>query len=323
MTPPPEMRFVYELKLRRIALNLSQSLLSSFTEPCKQTHSHTYTQTHSLTDSLTRRFDNLVARFGNISWRFSDTHGEMMSLRTYAKYINGLEGATDDSPLAIYDAEFGDDKLTADLLNDYNVPACFSDDLFAIVDNDNDYGNDDGDSNGDSDDENSHRVMETSRPSQDRPPYRWILIGPERSGTGLHIDPLWTNAWVTVLEGCKRWMLFPPSTPADRIALQSPQISSVVWFHEFYDRVTSSDWPDEWKPVEVLQRPGETVFVPNGRPHLVLNLARTVAVTHNYASDFGSFERMWHEVETEEPGFAKRWCASIQQTRPDLVPTRD
>lgn len=41
---------------------------------------------------LFRRFENLVKRFGNINWRFSDTHGEMMSLRTYAKYIHSVEG---------------------------------------------------------------------------------------------------------------------------------------------------------------------------------------------------------------------------------------
>ena len=38
------------------------------------------------------RFTNLVKRFGSINWRFSDTHGEMMSLKTYAKYISNVEG---------------------------------------------------------------------------------------------------------------------------------------------------------------------------------------------------------------------------------------
>ena len=38
------------------------------------------------------RFANLVERFGHIHWRFSDTHGEMMSLKTYAKYIQNVEG---------------------------------------------------------------------------------------------------------------------------------------------------------------------------------------------------------------------------------------
>lgn len=152
-----------------------------------------------------------------------------------------------------------------------------------------------------------------------RPPWRWILIGPERSGTGLHIDPLWTNAWVTVIQGKKRWLLFPPSTPKDQIGMgNGPQINSATWFHTFYDKVTSDDWPSDYKPVEVLQLPGETVFVPNGWPHIVLNLETTVAITHNYASEFGPFERMWEEVAQDEPEFAERWLDGMKNERPDL-----
>lgn len=249
----------------------------------------------------TARFEHLLKRYGDLNFRFSDTHGEMMTLNTYAKYIRSADGGLyDDSPLAIYDSEFGEDISSplVQLTHEYSVPECFSPDLFALV-TDNDDEEDDT-----------------------RPPWRWILIGPERSGTGLHIDPLYTNAWVTVLDGIKRWMLFPPCCPAEVIGMQSISIPSVIWFRDYYEKVTNTiDWPNEWRPVEVLQFPGETVFVPNGWAHLVVNLGEhvTVAVTHNYASEFGPFERMWEQVVIDEPLFAKRWYRAMLQKRPDLA----
>ena len=106
------------------------------------------------TGSLT--FRGLRSRFPQVPFRFSDTHGGMLDLETYGAYCSHpLQGMADDSPLAVYDSEFGDDDMTSPLLQEYEVPSCFGDDLF-------------------------HLAEEAEEEGVSNPPYRWILCGPPR-----------------------------------------------------------------------------------------------------------------------------------------------
>lgn len=243
--------------------------------------------------TLPRTLEQWVERYGDLPWRFSDTHGETMTLQTYYKYCTtSLEGLTDDAPLAIYDSQFALDER-CELLNEYTVPHCFDADLFDLLENETDC-----------------------------PPYRWILMGPERSGTGLHIDPVGTHAWVTLLSGRKRWILFPPETNPQSIFLRGPDeppIPSVLWFRDYYSRALHSENANRDTCIEVVQVPGETVYVPAGWPHAVWNLETSVAVTHNYASEHPSLDRLYQAVTAAEPRFAARLHQAICHHRPDLV----
>ena len=70
--------------------------------------------------------------------------------------------------------------------------------------------------------------------------------------------------------------------------------------------------------VEILQLPGETVYVPCGWPHLVLNLEFSTAITHNYATEYPSIARMKEHVFEEEPEMAETWQQLLRQSREDL-----
>ena len=213
-----------------------------------------------------------------------------MTLQTYKKYVSSVEGQLDDAPLAVYDSQLHTDERES-LLRDYTVPKCFdAPDLFQeMVD-----GDDEG---------------------PEMPPYRWILIGSPRSGTGLHIDPLGTHAWVTLIEGAKRWVLFPYGTDKSTIGMQEPQIPSAIWFSSGWYEKAIASVPGA---IEILQRPGETVYVPAGWPHLVLNLEFSTAITHNYATEYPSFSRILRATEEEEPEMSEQWKEYLRSERPDI-----
>ncbi|KAI1316920.1 jumonji domain-containing protein 6 [Mortierella claussenii] len=179
-----------------------------------------------------------------------------------------------------------EEEHASTLLNDFMVPKYFKDDLFQLA----------GD--------------------RRRPPYRWFVVGGARSGTGIHIDPLGTSAWNTLTTGHKRWCLFPPGTPK---SVYDPPMKpydreAVSWFHHVYPRFAENDFElgKKYGMIQVIQGPGETMFVPGAWPHIVMNLDFTIAITQNFCSPT-NFEAVWLNTRHARPKLARKFRSEIER----------
>eukprot|EP00968_Pinguiococcus_pyrenoidosus_P027291 scaffold7363_cov263-Pinguiococcus_pyrenoidosus.AAC.24 len=127
-----------------------------------------------------------------------------------------------------------------------------------------------------------------------RPDYRWLIIGSKLSGSVFHIDPNSTNAWNACVRGRKRWILYPPGQEPPPGVLPSSDGADVTlplglgeWFLSFwpYHEQRRSHPDPAMRPLEVTVEEGETIFVPHGWWHLVLNMDEVcIAITQNYVS---------------------------------------
>lgn len=223
----------------------------------------------------------------------------MLTMDKYLLYASRCDD--DDTPIYLFDKTFG--ETNPYILQQYNYPKHFSKCYFQQY-------------------------------CQKPPPFRWFLIGPQRSSSSFHQDPLSTCAQNMLTQGLKKWVMYPPHiTPpgiiasTDKLQVTAP-FNSIEWYINFYkyckakdyinkpefddinnndktnnvdadDNVNNNnnpaiikydhitDYPkqcshySQYRPVEVIQRPGECVYVPSTWWHTVINFDYGVAVTQN------------------------------------------
>lgn len=216
-----------------------------------------------------------------------------VKMKYFLKYLRNND---DDSPLYVFDSTYDVNKVAKQLLHEYKVPSYFPDDLFSLV----------GESR--------------------RPPYRWFLVGPARSGTCLHIDPLGTSAWNTLLVGTKRWVLFPPGLKKSVVKgtdmiLKGEDDEATNYFIDILPRIKEK-YAGQFPIIEFFQHPGDTVYVPGGWWHAVLNVEDTIAVTQNYCSR-ANYEDVWVKTRVGRPKMCAKWLKLLHIHYPDLARKAD
>jgi len=82
------------------------------------------------------------------------------------------------------------------------------------------------------------------------PPHRWFLIGPKRSGSEVHIDPLGTSAWNSSIQGRKRWVLFPPGegitkefVRGEKLRKKGEDNEAIQYFDKILPRLKEKEGP--------------------------------------------------------------------------------
>ncbi|XP_021031739.1 2-oxoglutarate and iron-dependent oxygenase JMJD4 isoform X3 [Mus caroli] len=115
--------------------------------------------------------------------------------------------------------------------------------------------------------------------------YRFVYAGPR--GT----------CWSVNICGKKKWLFFPPG---EEEALRDchGSLTYDVTSTELLDTHLYPRIQHHSLPIEVIQEPGEMVFVPSGWHHQVYNLDDTISINHNWVNGC-NLPNMWHFLQQE------------------------
>ncbi|WQF77851.1 Putative F-box domain, JmjC domain, F-box-like domain superfamily protein [Colletotrichum destructivum] len=239
--------------------------------------------------------DVISKRYGNIEFRAEAVDWP------FSTYHDYMENNDDESPLYLFDKKFAEKmeiKVGAEEGAAYWKPECFGPDLFELL-------------------------------GEERPAHRWLIIGPERSGSTFHKDPNGTSAWNAVIRGAKYWIMFPPtaSVPGVYVSQDSSEVTSPLsiaeWLLEFH--AEARQLPE---CIEGICNEGEILHVPSGWWHLVVNLESGIALTQNFVpkSQLSEVVSFLRDKADQVTGFKQDvtdphglFVERLRQDQPDLL----
>jgi histone arginine demethylase JMJD6 len=235
--------------------------------------------------------DAMEERFRNVAFKVAkDDKGKKLrtKFKYYADYIRKQQ---DDSPLYLFETNVDDNAHIRPLRDDYKCPDIFPQDWMNLVNEDA------------------------------RPPHRWFCIGPKRSGTTVHTDPLSTAAWNVITHGQKHWVLMDPKESKKVVKgkdlLKKGEDDEAIMYFDFILPRIKKAYPD-LKIMEGLQNPGEVIFVPGDWWHGVVNTQDCVAITQNYCGP-DNFEQIWDKTRKEREKVAHLWLRNMRKFAPQLA----
>lgn len=209
----------------------------------------------------------LKSRFPTVKFRQESVQ---WPLEFYSQYF---VSNSDESPLYLFDCQ---SSAMKQLVTEYKVPDIFKGDIFTVFNEQN-----------------------------CRPDYRWIIVGPTRSGSTFHKDPNATSAWNANLTGKKLWVMLPPGVKPPGVGTddEESEVTSPVGVAEW---VLSGFYNDSVKlaldgKCQIgITFPGECMYVPSGWWHTVINLEDSVALTQNFVPSGALGEALWFLKRKED-----------------------
>ena len=229
------------------------------------------------------RIDNFVKKFGEVPLKVNgrSSRGTRFRLKTF-DFLAYCDGWNGEKPLYVFDKKVAH-QIVPELQQHYAIPEYFTEDLFSLMD------------------------------EEERPDYRWLLLGPNGSGSPFHQDPHMTSAWNAVIEGVKRVSFYPPQfipPGIDEDLIHSDYYAgddTMEWYKETLPRLIQKGKGTELAgyaadaetrsrlkkrlrrdhdrpPIECFVQPGEVLFIPSGWWHQVQNIGHCIAVTQNVCS---------------------------------------
>ncbi|CAI5755818.1 unnamed protein product [Candida verbasci] len=189
-------------------------------------------------------FEELFTRFPNVQFRQEAVSWDL------TKYSQYLKQNKDENPLYLFDCNSEAMKL---LKKEYSPPSIFTEDYFKVL-------------------------------GICRPFFSWLIMGSQRSGSTFHKDPNSTSAWNAAIQGKKLWIMLPSNItpPGVSTDYEESEVTSPIGIAEW---VISGFYNDSTRIPECkigITFPGETMYVPSGWWHSVINLDDSIALTQNF-----------------------------------------